>query len=438
MNSLPQEKQNKLSGKPVYIIDGARTPFLKAKGKPGPFSASDLGVAACQALLLRQPFSADAIDEVITGSAVASPDETNISRLIALRAGCKEDTPAWTVQRNCASGMQAVDDAVKDIALGRCDLVLAGGADAMSRGSILFNDQMVNWLAQLNRAKTFGQKLNTFLAFRPGFLKPVIGLLRGLTDPICGINMGQTAEIVAADFNISREMMDEFALRSHQLLAQAQNNQHLSEIVPIYDRKGNVYISDDGLRADTTLEKLGKLKPAYDKKYGKVTAGNSSQVTDGAAFLILASEEAVKKYALTPMAKILDVNWAGLNPAVMGLGPAYAMAPLLTRNQLSLNDIAHFEINEAFAAQVLACIKALADENFCTQALGQKAAYGTLDMNRLNVDGGAIALGHPIGATGARLILHLVHTLQRTKTNLGIASLCIGGGQGGAVLIERV
>lgn len=431
-------KQNQLTGRTVYIVDGARTPFLKAMGKPGPFSGADLGTQVCRELLTRQNFSAADIDEVVTGAAVTSPDETNISRIITLRSGCSENTPAWTVQRNCASGMQALDGGVKDIALGRCDLVLAGGTDAMSRGPILYNDAMVNWLAQLARSKDFVSKLKTFLALRPKMFSPVIGLLRGLTDPVCGLNMGQTAEIVAYDFGITREMMDAYSVQSHQRLAKAQEAGYLSEIIPIYDTKGNAYLTDTGLRKDSTIEKLATLKPAYDKPYGTVTAANSSQVTDGAAFVILASEDAVKKHDLKPIAKIVDVNWGALNPAVMGLGPVYATVPLLMRNKLKLSDIDYFEINEAFAGQVLGCLAAFNDATFCKTHFGLDQAAGVLPQDRLNVDGGAISLGHPIGATGARIVFHLAQILKRQNARRGIATLCIGGGQGGAMLIETV
>jgi len=250
--------------------------------------------------------------------------------------------------------------------------------------------------------------------------------------------MGQTAEIVAYDFGITRTQMDEYSVRSHQRLAKAQTEKWLNEIITIYDTKGNAYLSDDGLRADTTLEKLSTLKPSYDRPFGTVTAGNSSQVTDGAAFVILANEKALKEYNLTPKARIIDVNWAGLNPSIMGLGPVHAMVPLMLRNKLKLDDVDYYEINEAFAAQVLGCIAAMNDANYCKTHFDLKSPLGLLDQNRLNIDGGAIALGHPIGATGARLALHLSETLERTKTKRGIASLCIGGGQGGAMLIERV
>ncbi len=422
----------------VYLVDGARSPFIKARGKPGPFSGADLAAQVCHALLARLPLSDRDIDEVIVGSAINHPDETNVARVIALRSGLSHHTPAWTVQRNCASGLQALDSAVQAIQLQRSHIVLAGGTDAMSQGPILYNAQMVNWLADLALSKTLAAKCKSFSQFRPSMLKPIIGLLRGLTDPICGLTMGQTAEIIAYDFGIHRTDMDQYSIQSHQRLMAAQNAQALEEIIPLYDKQGQVYLSDEGLRIDTTLEKLAHLKAAYDKPFGAITAGNSSQLSDGAAFLILASADAVKKHQLPVIAKILDVQWSGLNPAMMGLGPVHAMVPLLQRNHLALSDIDYFEINEAFAAQILACAKALASSEYCHNHFGTQDACGTLPMDRLNVDGGAIALGHPIGATGARLVLHLAQTLKQRQGRLGIVSICIGGGQGGAMLIESV
>lgn len=419
----------------IYIVDGLRTPFLKAAGKPGPFSASDLAVAASKQLLLRNSVS---MEEVVAGCVMPSADETNIGRVIGLRAGCGISTPGITVQRNCASGLQALDNAAQDIATQRYDLVLAGGTDAMSRAPLLFSEKMVMWLSRWYGAKTFGQRLNTLSQFRPAYLAPVIALLRGLTDPTVKLSMGQTAEILAYKFKISREEMDSFALRSHQLLLKAQSENHFEEITPIYDAKGQVYELDNGGRADTTLEKLAKLKPFFDKKFGNVTAGNSAQITDGAAFLILASEEAVKRHKLPVLGRIVDTSWEALEPAEMGLGPAYAIPPLLKRNHLRMEDIDYWEINEAFAAQVLACLKVLADEDYCKQHFGLSHAFGQIPMERLNVDGGAIAMGHPVGASGARLVLHLLHILRRTKTRYGVASLCIGGGQGGAMLVENL
>lgn len=422
----------------VYIVDGARTPFLKARGKPGPFSASDLAVSAGRELLARQPFAPSELGEVILGCMMPSPDEANIGRLVALRLGCGKSTPAWTVQRNCASGMQSIDNAFKDIATGRHDLVLAGGTEAMSRAPLLYNNAMVNWLAGLWASKTFSAKMMQMAKFRPNFLAPVISLLKGLTDPTINLSMGQTAEIVAYQFGITREQMDTFAFESHQKVAQAQEKRHLDEVLASYGARGDYYEKDDGVRQDTTVEKLGTLKPFFDKKFGSVTAGNSSQVTDGAVLLLLASKEAVQKYKLPVLARVVDVQWAGLDPAVMGLGPVYASSGLLKRYNLNVNDIDYWEINEAFAAQVIGCVKAFEDEQFCRENLGLEKAFGTIDKNRLNVDGGAIALGHPVGASGARIVLHLANVLKRQNAQRGVASICIGGGQGGAMLIENV
>lgn len=421
----------------VYIVDGQRTPFIKALGKPNPLSASDLAVAAAGPLLARQPFKPEAIDEVITGCVGPSADEVNIARLIALRLGCGDQVMGWTVQRNCASGLQALDCAARDIASGRHDLVLAGGTESMSRAPLLFSEAMVAWLANLRMSKTFGKKLKTMLEFRPQFLVPIIGLLKGLTDPFVNLTMGQTAEKLAFQFDISREDMDRFAVLSHERAQLAQEKGYLNEVTPLYDWRGGVIEQDNGVRKDSSVERLAKLKPVFDKPFGNVTAGNSSQVTDGAAFLLLASESAIKEYHLPVLGKIVDTAWAALDPSVMGLGPVHAIASLLSTHHLSLQDIDYWEINEAFAAQVLACLKAMESQEYCHR-LGLMNALGTLDINRLNVDGGSIALGHPVGASGARLVLHLLQVLKRTKTNRGIASLCIGGGQGGAMLVERV
>ncbi len=422
----------------VYVVDGLRTPFLKAKGKPGPFSASDLAVNAGRELLARQPFAPSELGEVVLGCMMPSPDEANIARLVALRLGCGKSVPAWTVQRNCASGMQALDSAIKDIATGRHDLVLAGGTEAMSRAPLLFNNKMVNWLSGLWAAKTPTAKLQQFTHFRPGFLAPVIALLRGLTDPVVNLSMGQTAENVAYRFNITREEMDEFALTSHQRAATAQENNYFSDVTPAFGYNGDYAVSDDGVRRDTSMEKLASLKPIFDKKFGNVTAGNSSQVTDGAALLLLASKDAVKKYKLPVLARLVDTEWAGLDPAEMGLGPIYASTSLLKRYNLRMDEIDFWEINEAFAAQVLGCLAAWEDEQYCREFLGLSGAFGKLDKERLNIDGGAIALGHPVGASGARIVLRLIDVLKRQNAKRGVATLCIGGGQGGAMLIENV
>lgn len=422
----------------VYIVDGARTPFLKAKGKPGPFSASDLAVNAGKELLNRQPFLPTDFDEVVIGCVMPSVDEANIGRVIALRLGCGKAMPAWTVQRNCASGLQALDSAAKDIAIGRADLVLAGGTEAMSRAPLLYSPQMTAWFADISSAKGWKAKIKDYLKFKPAYLKPVVALLRGLTDPLVNLSMGQTAENLAYRFNITRSQMDTFALESHQLASTGQDEHHYGEVTPVYATTGDFTVIDDGIRRDSSMEKLASLKPFFDKKFGSVTAGNSSQVSDGAALLVLASKDAVEKYRLPVLARIVDVEWAGVDPAEMGLGPVYATNELLKRYNLSMDSIDYWEINEAFAAQVLACLAAWEDDDYCREKLGRDKALGAINRNQLNVDGGAIAIGHPVGASGARIVLHLAQVLKRQNAKTGIATICIGGGQGGAMLIENV
>jgi len=422
----------------IHVVDGTRTPFLKARNRPGPFAASDLAVQAGRELLLRQRFAPTDLDEVILGCASPSPDEVNIGRVVALRMGCGKKVPGWTVMRNCASGMQALDSAIANIRGGRSDLVLAGGVDALSRAPLLYSDRMVLWFAGFSAAKTFGEKAGAFLRLKPTELfTPIIGIMKGLTDPMVGLLMGQTAENLAFRFGITRREMDEFSAKSHQRVLAAQKDGHFTgEIAPLFDGEGNLYEKDDGVREDSTPANLGKLKPFFDRKYGNVTAGNSSQITDGAAWLVLASDTAVAKYQLPVLGTIVDSEWAGLDPAQMGLGPVHAATPLLKRHGLKLDDIDAWEINEAFAAQVIACLRAWADDAYCRAELGQDGALGKLDEAKLNVDGGAIALGHPVGASGARIVLHLLNVLKRSKAKRGIAAICIGGGLGGAMLVE--
>lgn len=421
----------------VYIVDGSRTPQLKSRGKVGPFTAGDLAVAAAKPLLLRHNFPLDALDEVILGCMMPGEREANVGRVVALRLGIPQSVPAWTVQRNCASGMQSVDSAFKNIRNGDADLVLAGGTESMSHAPVLFNHTMVNWLGDMMRSRSIGQKLSTIFKLRGRHFKPVIGLLHGLTDDTVGLNMGETAENIANQFDISRQKMDEYAMNSHHRLADAHAAGYLDEIEVLYDEKGNFYDHDDGVRADSSVESLAKLRPAFDKKFGKVTAGNSAQITDGASWLLLASEEAVNRYDLPVVASISDTQWAGLDPAVMGMGPVHAMTPIMKRNELTIDDIDYWEINEAFATQVLGCVEAWQQDSYCQKNLDLEKAMGEIPYEKLNIDGGGVSLGHPVGASGARIILHLSKILQRTGSKQGMASLCIGGGQGGAVLLKN-
>ncbi|MHB8453384.1 MAG: acetyl-CoA C-acetyltransferase [Acidiferrobacterales bacterium] len=426
-----------MSDAKVYVVDGARTPFLKARGQANEFSASDLAVAAARPVLARMPFAPELIDEVIVGCVIPAPNEANIARVIALRLGCGKSVPAYTVQRNCASGMQALANARERIALGHADLILAGGTEAMSRAPIQWNTAMVGWLGGILRARNPIARVRAIARFRPAYLAPVYTLLLGLTDPLVNLNMGQTAEIVAHRFGISREEQDVFALGSHQRLAAGYDSgQMREEIEPLYDSRGRVYQEDNGLRRDTDTQQLARLKPVFDRKYGSVTSGNSSQVTDGSAMLMLAGEAAVRRYNLPVLGELMGEAWAGVEPSQMGLGPVHAVVRLLKQFNLRMENLQQMELNEAFSAQVLACQAAWASPEYARDELNLDAPPGAMDPARLNTEGGAIAIGHPVGASGARIVLHLLHSLRRHGGGLGIATLCIGGGQGGAMLVR--
>lgn len=422
---------------PVYVIDGNRTPFLKAAGKPGPFSAADLAVAAGRSLLARQLFAPEDVSEVILGCVIPSPDEVNIARVVSQRLGCGVKVPAWTVQRNCGSGMQALETATDRIRAGHSSLVLAGGVEAMSHAPIQLNQEMVGWLGAWNRAKSTREKLRLLATLRLRHFSLVMGLLQGLTDPVVHLNMGQTAEILAEMFALTREDLDAYAARSHQRLAAAFAEGRMEEISPLYAADGTYFTEDDGLRRDASMEKLARLNSVFDRKFGRITAGNSAQITDGAALLLLADEATVNRLHLPVLGCIEETRWAGIAPEHMGLGPVHAVEALLRARNLRVEDIEYWEMNEAFAAQVLACLQAMADPSYCATHFDREQALGHIDPERLNVDGGAIALGHPVGASGARIVLHLLHVLKQRKATRGLATLCIGGGQGGAMLVSR-
>jgi len=426
-----------MTDRDVFLIDGARTPFLKVRGKRGPFTPVDLAVQCGRPLLARQPMAPAEFDMVILGCVNVISDEMNPARIAALRLGLGEDMVAFTVQINCGSGMQSIDTAFRYIREGKRDLILAGGTEALSHAPLALRDDAVDWLARMRRSSGPLARARSAMQIRPAFLKPVVGLERGLTDPITGLSMGQTAELLAHHFRITRKMADTYAVESHKRLAAAQEAGTFGdEVLPAFGRDGQVYKHDDGVRPDSTIEKLGDLTPVFEKPYGQVTAGNASQVTDGASWCILASTEAVERHGLRPIARLVDSEWAALDPAVMGLGPVMSVTPMLRRRALSVADIDLWEINEAFAAQVLACLAAWQDNDFCAKVLDLGQPFGSIPRDRLNIHGGAISLGHPVGASGNRIVLHLANTMHRTGKKRGVATECIGGGQGGAMLLE--
>lgn len=427
------------SDREVYLVDGARTPFLKVRGKRGPFTPVDLAVQCGRPLLARQPFAADAIDMTILGCVNVIADEMNPARVAALRLGLGESMVAFTVQINCGSGMQSIDTAFRTIREGSAEMILAGGTEALSHAPLVMRDQTVDWLSDMQAASGPVETVQNAIQLRPSHLKPVVGLERGLTDPITNMRMGQTAELLAHHFGITRNMADIYAVASHDRLAKAQENGALEhELIPAFDRDGTIYSNDDGLRPDSRVEHLAGLKPAFEAPYGQVTAGNASQVTDGASWCILASSKAVETHKLSPIARLVDSGWAALDPSVMGLGPVMSVTPLMQKHNLAVGDIDLWEINEAFAAQVLSCLAAWRNEAFCRDVLGLEDRFGDIPHERLNIDGGAIALGHPVGTSGNRIVLHLANAMKARGARRGIATECIGGGQGGAMILESV
>jgi acetyl-CoA C-acetyltransferase len=427
--------------KAVYLVDGKRTPQVKAGAELKDIAAPFLGHYLIRHLVDKYALPLDQVDEVIIGNTGTPAKYPNLGRVIALEAGLHKKTSGYTVHRNCASGMEAMSEAFDKIALGRSHLVFAGGVESMSQMPLIYSKQMTEFFAKLINPKTSSlQKLQILSTFRPNFLAPIIALEQGLTDPFCGRNMGQTAETLARELGISRIEQDEFANLSHNKAAEAtKEGKFREEILPIMaGEKLDRMIADDiGFRTNSTVEGLGKLKPYFEPETGTVTVGNACQITDGGSMWLLASEEAVKKHNLEPMARMVDYHFHGLEPERMGLGPVLASHGVLKRTGLKLSQIDLVELNEAFAAQVLACLKVMRDKSLSSK-WGIDETIGELSLDKLNVNGGGIALGHPVGSTGARLVVSLAHELKRRKQKYGLATLCIGGGQGGAVIIENL
>jgi len=425
---------------PIFIVDGIRTPFAKAGTILADTEAVELGKTAVSLLLARTGIDPAKIEEVIIGCVGQPADAANIGRVVALRAGIPESVPAITVHRNCASGFEAVTQAAEKMIAGRGDVFIAGGVENMSQVPMIYDYETAKKFGALARAKNLGQKLGVLSTFRPSDFKPRIGLQLGLSDPISGSNMGQTAENLSRDFNISRGRQDQFAMQSHHKAIAARAKLH-EEITPVYltkSRNGKPYMDqDNGPRENQSLEALAKLKPVFEPATGTVTAGNSSQITDGGAALLLMTEKALKESGLTPLGRLLGYAYAGLDPSRMGLGPVYAIHRAEQRVGLTLEDAEIIEINEAFAAQVLACQDAAKSDDYCRKLLGRQSALGEIPDEILNVNGGAIALGHPVGVTGSRLVLTALKELHRRNAERALVSLCVGGGQGGALWLSR-
>ena len=423
----------------IAILDGVRTPFCKAGGRLQGAGADDLGTIVVRELLARTAVEPHRIDEVVFGNVAQPPHAANIARVISLKAGLPESLVAYTVHHNCASGIQSISTAAEHIQSGQADLVIAGGTESMSHIPLIYGPQMTALFVDLFKARTIRQRLKALASFRPSHLKPIVALQLGLIDPVCGLNMGETAEVLAREFGVTREDQDDFALGSHlKATAAAESGRLAEEIVPVVSPPdySHMQLVDDGPRPEQSSEALAKLKPYFDRQAGTVTPGNTCPVTDGAAALLLASERMTKELGIEPLGYITNWAYAALDGSRMGLGPAYATAKLLDRTGLRLDEFDIVELNEAFAAQVIANERAFESESFARKHLNRDRLLGKLERDRLNVNGGAIALGHPVGATGTRLVLTTLRELQRRNEHRGLATLCVGGGQGAAVALE--
>lgn len=420
----------------IAIVDGIRIPFCKAGGLLRDYEADDLGAFVVKELMARSNVPKEKVDELIFGNVIQPPNATNIARIVSVKGGMPVRMPAYTVNRNCASGMEALTSAYNKIQEGDADIVIVGGTESMSNFPVLFKNKMRDFLMRFNKAKGWKQKLAALFGFRPSLLVPQVP---EIADPLCGLNMGQTAEVLAREFKVSRAEQDKFALMSQERSMKAiKDGKFADEIVPIPlpPKYATMQAVDDGPRDNQTLEALNKLKPVFDKITGTVTAGNSSQVTDGAVALLVMRESKAKELGLKPLGYVTDYSYAACDPSRMGLGPVYAISKLLDKTGMRLSDFDLIEINEAFAGQVLAVVKAAASPEFAKKELGRDQPLGEISLDKLNVNGGAVALGHPVGASGARLVLTLLRELKRRNLKKGLATLCVGGGQGEAVKVE--
>jgi acetyl-CoA acetyltransferase family protein len=420
----------------IAILDGIRTPFAKAFGPLQTVPAVELGRLVTTTLLQRANVAPDTVDQVVFGNVATPADAANIARVIALKSGIPQDRIAHTVQRNCASGMEAITTAARLIEVGDANIVLAGGVESMSQVPLLYGPEATERFIQLSQARTVWQRIRALLRFRIRHFRPVPALKLGLTDPVSGLIMGATAEVLAEEFSITREEQDKYALQSHQRATAAQKDcRFAKEITPVPVPDSKPVTQDYGPRADQSLEALARLRPFF-REGGTVTVGNSCSITDGAAAVIVMPGERARAEGRPILGYLRGYAYAGLDPRRMGLGPAFATSKLFARTGTNLRDIDLVELNEAFAAQVIANEKAFASKEFAQRELSRSEPLGELDPARMNVNGGAIALGHPVAATGARLVITLLQELRRRGAKRGLATLCVGGGQGGALLLE--
>lgn len=426
------------NGRRVAIVEGCRTPFAKSGTAFRNLSAVELGKVAVRELISRTDLDVSEIDHVVYGTVVQSVQEPNIAREVTLGAGIPPSVPAFTVGRACASSNQAITSGAEQIMAGMADVVIAGGAESLTDVPILFSPEMRNALVRASKARSLGERVGAFAAVRPRHLAPVTP---AIAEPTTGLTMGESAEKMARENGITREEQDRWALRSHQLAAAATADGRLTrEIAPVFvpPKYEEVVTQDNGIRADTSLEKLATLKPVFDRKYGTVTAGNASPLTDGASAVLLMSEERAKALGYEPLGYIRSYAYASLDPGDQLLqGPVYATPVALKRAGLSMKDVDLLEVHEAFAAQVLSNLQWWNSDRIAKERLGLDRAIGTPPEDRINVMGGSIAIGHPFGATGGRVTVTLLNELKRRGGQFGMVSVCAAGAMGFVMIVER-
>ncbi|MCG6956950.1 MAG: acetyl-CoA C-acyltransferase [Gemmatimonadetes bacterium] len=419
------------------IVAGCRTPFLRSGTGLADLSAIELGKVVLRDAVGRSGLKADQVDHVVFGTVVHDAKAPNIAREVGL-AVLPKTIPAVTVSRACASANQAICDAAMLIELGQADVVVAGGAESLSRVPITVSDKLSKSLVEASTAKTLGRRVASFKRIRPRDLVPVAP---AIAEPTTGETMGAAAERMAKENGIRREDQDAWALRSHRLAAAGTADGRLTgEIAPVYvpPDYGTVLGGDNGIRPDTSLDALAALPPVFDRRHGSVTAGTSSPLTDGASALVVVNGEKALAEGIPPLGWIRSWAWAAVDPAAQLLqGPAWAAPRALDRAGLSMKDIGLMEMHEAFAAQVLSNLQALSSRAFAQKELGRSEAVGHPEPERINVMGGSIALGHPFGATGGRITITMLHEMARRNVQFGLITVCAAGGMGFAMVVER-
>lgn len=422
----------------AVIVAGCRTPFLRSGTDFEHVDAIELGKVAVREAVARSGLDPAAVDQLVYGTVVHDTQAPNIAREVGLGV-LPKTVPAVTVSRACTSANQAITDAAQAIEVGQAQVVVAGGSESLSHVPITVSDRLAKTLVRAAKGKTLGGRLAPFAKLRPRDLLPVTP---AIAEPTTGESMGQAAERMAKENGVSREDQDAWALRSHTLAAAGVADGRIpAEIAPVYlpPEYEPVVTADNGIRTDTSAEKLARLRPVFDRKYGSVTAGNASPLTDGASAVVLMDHERASAEGLAPLGRIRSWAWTALDPAAQLLqGPAYAAPLALDRAGLSMRDIGLMEMHEAFASQVLSNLQALSSARFAEEELGRGAAVGHPDVDVINVMGGSISIGHPFGATGGRLTMTLVHEMARRDVELGLVTVCAAGGMGFAMVVERV